>query len=262
VDGLLVAKLLAPPLLIGVVTLVERRFGHTVAGLVAGLPLSSIPLSIFLALEQGTAFARDAVPGQMAGITAVAAFLLGYGWSAPRAPWWLAMLAGLVQYGAVALILGAVHLSLPWATLLGAASLLGAAALMPRKLPPAGTRPHAWWELPLRMAVAAALVVTLTAAARGLGPHATGLLGPFPVFSCVVGGFMHKRAGAGAAVRLLRAVAVGALSYVAFFAVVGATLTHWPMWSAYGTAALAAAGTSSITWRIKLGKKPAPSPTT
>lgn len=252
VDALLVAKLVASPVLIAMVSLVERRFGPAVAGLVAGLPLSSVPISIFLALEQGVPFAKAAVPGMMAGITAVAPFLLVFAWSARRLHWAWALPAALTVYAVAALALQWASLPLATSVALGAASLLASARCMPKRQPVAVHRPHPVWEVPLRMVVAAAMVVGLTAAASRLGPHATGLLGPFPVFSCVVGIFILRRAGPEAAVRLMRGIALGALSYVAYFAVVGSLLGRVSLPWAYGLAALAAAAMSSITWNLDL----------
>jgi hypothetical protein len=252
VDGLLVAKLVASPVLIAMVSWVERRFGPAVAGLVAGLPLSSVPVSVFLALEQGVPFAKAAVPGMMAGITAVSAFLLAFAWSAKRLPWWCVLPVALAAYAPAMLFLRWAELPLGWSVALGAATLLGAALLMPSRHGAAVHRPHPAWEVPLRMAVAAAMVVGLTSVAAKLGPRSTGLLGPFPVFSCVVGGFILKRAGPEAAVRLMRGIALGALSYVAYFAVVGSLLGHVGLPWAYGLAAVAAAATSSVVWNVDL----------
>src|ERR1041385_5790315 len=51
-DASFLVKLVATPLLISFVYLVERRFGHAVAGLVFGFPLTSALATSFLAAEQ------------------------------------------------------------------------------------------------------------------------------------------------------------------------------------------------------------------
>ena len=57
---LLLAKVVLTPLFIAAVTLAGRRWGPAVGGWLAGLPLTSGPVSVFLALEQGPGFAARA----------------------------------------------------------------------------------------------------------------------------------------------------------------------------------------------------------
>src|SRR5262249_49764425 len=52
----LLVKVLLTPALIAAATLLARRYGPAVGGTVAGLPLTSTPVSIFLFVEQGPAF--------------------------------------------------------------------------------------------------------------------------------------------------------------------------------------------------------------
>ena len=62
---MLLLKLILTPLLLGGVTLAGRKFGPTVSGWLVGLPLTSGPVSFFLALEQGTKFAAHAAQGTL-----------------------------------------------------------------------------------------------------------------------------------------------------------------------------------------------------
>src|SRR5437016_7099204 len=61
---LLLAKVVLTPLFIAAVTLAGRRWGPAVGGWLAGLPLTSGPVSVFLALEQGPGFAVRAAVGR------------------------------------------------------------------------------------------------------------------------------------------------------------------------------------------------------
>jgi len=69
--GVIVLKLVVTPLLIAVATLVARRWGHGVGGWLSGFPLTSAPVSVFLALEQGPAFAAGAAAGTLLGLAAM-----------------------------------------------------------------------------------------------------------------------------------------------------------------------------------------------
>src|SRR5262249_56931908 len=58
--------------------------GPAVGGWLVGLPFTSAPIALFLALGQGPAFAAAAAVGTMAGATSQAVFCLGYAWIALR----------------------------------------------------------------------------------------------------------------------------------------------------------------------------------
>ena len=79
---LLILKATLTPLLIAVATLAARRWGPAVGGWVAGLPLTSGPVSVFLAVEQAPAFAAHAACGTLLGLIAVAVFCVAYARSA------------------------------------------------------------------------------------------------------------------------------------------------------------------------------------
>lgn len=254
--GLLLAKLVATPLIICLVTFVERRFGHSVAGLVFGFPLTSSLASVFLAAEQGPAFAREATVGLLVGIATFGVFLAAFAHAAARGLRWpLALLAALVVYVPAAYggsLLGG--LGRGNAALLGVLVLGAAAATMPRLPAPLAPRPHGRWELPARVAIATGLIVVLTAVAERAGPLLTGLLLLIPASTSTVTSFVLARAGVAATVRLLRGLAWGAFSFVAFFVVAGAGLTTMATWLAFALAALAALGCSGMTWRLAISR--------
>ena len=90
---LLVVKLSLTPLLISGVTLAGRRWGLLVSGLLIGLPLTTGPISLFLALEQGIGFATKAAIGGLVGQASICLFWLTHmppdgstGWPAPCVP--------------------------------------------------------------------------------------------------------------------------------------------------------------------------------
>jgi hypothetical protein len=96
--------------------------------------------------------------------------------------------------------------------------------------------------------LATTFVVALTTFADNLGPHLSGLIAPFPVFSTIIAVFTHRQQGPAAAARLLRGVVLGSMAYAAFFLIAVSLLTHFPMeWSyclASGGALCVSAGTS------------------
>lgn len=254
-DTLLAAKLVATPLVITLVYAIERRFGHAVAGLVFGFPLTSALATAFIAAEQGPLFARETVPGMMAGITTLGAFLLAFAHAAawrPRWPW--ALGAAFLAYVPTALGLGWLGLGFAGSTMLAVAVLAVAVAGMPRGLGAVAARPHGRWELPLRAAIGTILVAVLTEAARELGPVGTGLLLLFPAVTSTLASFVLARAGPAAVVRMLRSLAWGCFSFVAFFVVVGQSFGTMATAMAFVLAGLAAVGASGVTWRLGVSR--------
>ena len=84
-----ILKLVLAPLIIAAATLVARRWGQNIGGLMVGLPLTSGPVSVFFALEQGRGFAANAAIGSLLGLIPVAVFCTGYVRNAKRFPWYL-----------------------------------------------------------------------------------------------------------------------------------------------------------------------------
>lgn len=204
--SLFVLKILLTPLLIALATLAARRWGPAVGGWLAGLPLTSGPVSVYFAVEQGPAFAADAARGTLLGLVAVAAFCVAYARTATASGWLTSFTLGLVSYSLITfgLSLGAPELA--EASVLTVLLLLVALMALgrPQMKTPAVRSP--WWDLPLRMLTATAIVLAITAAAASLGPQWSGLLSPFPVFASVMAVFSHRQGGADSAQRLLRGV--------------------------------------------------------
>src|SRR5262249_59289494 len=80
-------KVALAPALILLATLAGRRWGPAVGGWLAGLPLTSAPVSFILALEQGPGFAARAALGTLFGLVSLAAFCLAYGKASRRLGW-------------------------------------------------------------------------------------------------------------------------------------------------------------------------------
>jgi hypothetical protein len=77
--NLLLLKLLVTPALIGTASLAGRRWGHSISGWLVALPLTTGPITFFLALSHGTAFAASAAAGTLAGGISQAVFVTAYG---------------------------------------------------------------------------------------------------------------------------------------------------------------------------------------
>lgn len=214
---MLALKVLLAPSFIVVTSLVSRRFGVGVAGVLGGLPLIVGPILLVLALDHGHGFARNAATGALLGMVALIVFVLAFAEVCKRARWPWALAAGWGCFVAVIAALRPVHVGPVTAFVVACTACVCGLVLLPRPAP-AAARPPAYprFDLALRGACAIVPVVSVTAAARLLGPNLSGLVATFPVITPVLAAFTQAQYGPAEAVRLLRGMTVGFFAYALF----------------------------------------------
>ena len=104
-------KLVGAPVFLVAATLAARRWGGTVGGLIVALPMISGPISVFLALEDGAAFAVRAGIGSLTGTLALAFFGFVYAVVCPKGRL-LAVVAGLTAFAVSSVFFSHLNLSL------------------------------------------------------------------------------------------------------------------------------------------------------
>jgi hypothetical protein len=243
---LLLRVLLAPAFIVAA-SLVARRLGARLGGVVAALPVVAGPILFVLALDQGRDFARSAATGTVLGVVGLMAFILAYAAASRAVAWPLATLAGWGAFLATVLAFKPVHVGAVVALAIAAA----ACALTLRLLPAPGAAPperyrHPWWDLPLRAACGAVLVVAVTGASERLGPHFSGLLAAFPIITAVLSAFTHAQRGPREAQRLLHGFALGFVAYAIFFFALAVTLGPLGIAGAFGLATAATLATQAL----------------
>jgi len=224
--ALLLTKLVLAPAFVVAASLVARRFGSRVGGLIAGLPVVAGPVLLAYALAHGRAFAAGAAVGTLLGLVSLIVFVVVYARLAPRAPWPVAMLAGWLGFAGVTALFSSASVSASLGLAVAGAGLVLGLLLIPRALD--GDRapaPPPAWDLPMRAVCSIALVVGLTAVAGWLGPRLSGLLAPFPVIATVLATFTHAQHGAAEARRLLRWLLGGYGAFALFCFILAQTLT-------------------------------------
>lgn len=234
-------KLVLTPLLIGAASLAGRRFGPAVGGWLVGLPLTSGPVALFLALERGTAFAAVAAEGTLVGLASVAAFCLAYGLLAPRLKWPTTLVLSVAAFFGAMLVLGPLDLPLPLSFLVVIGVLAGTLRLLPRRDEERYAANRGSWDLPARIVVATAFIVLLTGSAGALGSRLSGLLAPLPIFAGVLAVFVHHQQGGTAAAGSVRGTVVGSFAFAAFFVVLAALVKEVGLLAAFASAILSAA---------------------
>jgi hypothetical protein len=246
-------KLVLTPALIAVATLVGRRFGPSISGWLVGLPLTSGPVSLFLALEQGTAFASSAAAGSIAGVAASAVFALAYAGIARRFGWPASLAVASLAFAVAAVGLQALPLGsgLPFPLLALYAGGVAAALIGVRLIPAPGALERApeppRWDLPLRMGIATALVIAITSAAPLLGPQMSGLLTTYPIYAGVLAVFAHAQRGGAAATQVVRGLCYGIIAFATFFLAIGALVDRAGIVAAFATATVGAILVQAVT---------------
>jgi hypothetical protein len=214
---LLAVKVLLAPCFVMGASLVARRFGSRVGGLIGGLPVVAGPILLVYALAHGREFAAGAAAGTLLGLVSLIAFVVVYGHLAGRVFWGAAMLAGWLAFGMATALFSALSLPLGAALALVAATLLVGLLALPHPSPDVHLyAPPPAWDLPVRGACALALVLALTAVSGWLGPQLSGLLAPFPIITTVLATFTHAQRGNDELLRLLRGL-VGGFGAFALF---------------------------------------------
>ena len=238
--GALALKLVLTPVLVGAASVAGRRWGSAVGGWLIGIPFTSGPIALFLALDPGPRFAQDAALGIMAGAISQACFCLGYGWAAQRWGWMGSLAAAAFAFAASTVVLELLVLSALAFFVVIIVVIVVAMFLMPARSAPAGGRiDFPRWDIPARMVVATVFVVALTSAAPVLGPRLAGLLAPFPLYASVLAAFGHRIEGREGGIGVVRGLLLGLFAFASFFLAL-ALLLPAGIGLAFGVAVMAA----------------------
>ena len=213
---LLALKLLLVPTLLAVISVAGRRWGPGVAGWLAGFPSLTGPILLFLAIERGVEFAVPAAIFALSAVAAALVFGIAYAWACLRLHWFGAWMCALLFWLAAVAVLVRIPPTLAGSLAISLGLLVLAPRLFPKPRGPWGASAVPPYELALRMAAGAGMVLAVTAMAEALGPAWTGLLAVFPVFSSVLAVFSHRANGAGFVVAMLRAMTGGFYAFIAF----------------------------------------------
>jgi len=252
---LLALKLLLAPVLILAATLVTRRFGPRVGGWLVSLPLTSTPVLVILALEQGESFAAAAALGSISGMAANAAFGVAYARGGRGGPLWgmaAATPAFLVTGAVLQPVLGVEPLGL---ALIAWGCITAGLLALPPRTSARGPSSHPRWDIPARMVVATSLVFLLTTVAPLLGAGISGLLATYPVYSSVMSAFTHRVAGLPAATELVRGHLTGIYGTVAFFLVLTLAMVPLGVGPSLLAAIAAALATQAVAFRLAPGRR-------
>jgi hypothetical protein len=258
-------KLVLTPTLIGIAKLVGRRFGPSISGWLVGLPFTSGPVSLFLAIEQGTPFAASAAAGSLTGVGAAAIFALAYAACARRLPWPATVLVASAVFVVAAFALDQVLLArepsapIVFLYVVGVAAALAATRAIPSPPGPVTGTEAPPWDLPARMVVTTGLVLAITGFAPQLGARLSGLIATYPIYASVLAVFAHVQHGPAAATQVVRGLCFGIVAFATFFLAIGSLVDRIGILPAFATAIAAALVVQGLTLtRIRTKASPSP----
>ncbi|MCG6875419.1 MAG: hypothetical protein LJE97_10055 [Betaproteobacteria bacterium] len=185
----LLAKIATAAAIVVTASRATERAGPFVGAMIATLPLSTGPVYVFLAIDHGAQFISDAATVSVASTAAIVAFVAAHAFAAQRLGTAASLALASLGWLAVAFV---VQLR-DWGFLEACAAYAGTFALalygLRRFAGAAPTRPvpRVRFDLALRTALVACVVVATTYTGYALGPAATGVLATYPVvFTCLV----------------------------------------------------------------------------
>jgi hypothetical protein len=216
----LALKLFLTPLLTGIATWAGRKYGHSISGILIGLPLNAGPIALFLALDHGNNFASLSAKGIVFGAVSLAFYATVYAALSKRFSWFISALTGWVAYLGATFFLRQFDFTLLSTFILTVFALLAFLVFFPKYLDEDIEIVPPRWDIPLRIVVATLFIIGLTYISANLGPKLSGLLSTFPIFGTIFAVTTHHLYGSNACIKLLKGVIVSLFSFSVFFVVI------------------------------------------
>lgn len=205
---------------VAMVMLAARAFGDRLAGLLAGLPFTTVPALVWTGIEEGPALAAQVAVGSVVGCGAIAVFSLVYERAARRFKPALTLIVGLAAMLASALIAHRLDASVSVAGGVAIAACIAALTLMGREPTRSPTPPPSPGLTVILTALSAgAISAVISATALGLGPGLAGLLAALPIVGAATVTAEHAARGRASVTPFLRGYVVSSLGKAAFGAV-------------------------------------------
>jgi hypothetical protein len=253
---MLLLKLVLVPFFLLLVTLAGRRWGAATAGWLAGFPVVTGPILLFITFEQGPVFAANAAVSSLGAVFGVLCFSIVYARLAQTHLWPVAWVISLLVWCFAALVSWLLPPNIFWQACLSLVGLIIAPRLYPAldHAPSIQASSSLRGELAWRLVAGAALCWAVTTASSRLGSTWSGLLAVFPVLTSVLAVFTHRELGAAGTIKMLSAMVRGLYSLAAFCLALSLTLSSLSATWAFAMAILFAL---VVQWcsRVRVGNR-------
>ena len=183
IDPFILVKIACAIVIVVSASRATERLGPFLGSMIATLPVSTGPIYVFLAIDHGPQFISDSARMGVVAVIATVAFVAMHAIVAQRHATFPSWLAATGSWFVVAWLLQLREWSFVEACSLFAACFAIAIRALRRfvvemKPPP---MPRVRFDLALRSALVACVVIATTVASNALGPAATGTLATYPV---------------------------------------------------------------------------------
>ncbi|MFZ1787829.1 MAG: hypothetical protein WAT92_05945 [Saprospiraceae bacterium] len=212
-------KLALMPLVVAAITMISRKWGNTIGGIVASLPWVAGPIIFFIAVEQGPIFASQTISGVMIGLIGWLTFCLAFAKIGQQYNALVSLLGGYITYMLTGLLLNKFinYLDLFGWTITTLVLMVFTYIIFPKpKLKDGLVLKTLRFDIPLRMLMMTSFVIVITYFAQTLGPAWSGILTPFPIMTAVLAVFTHYSQGIEATILILKGLLIGIIGFMAF----------------------------------------------
>jgi uncharacterized membrane protein (GlpM family) len=217
-SSVLIAKLIAGPLIIAATSLAGQRWGQHIAGLLAGLPSLALLIVGVIWFEQGATFAYQVIDYAPIGLIANAVYMLLLAYLSRFLTWPYALLAALAGYFISAMCLANFAVAqIHYMGIFAVFFLAIAYKAIPQVAHQNSSKPRPKTELLARMLLAALLIITLSTAAPALGVGFSGIFAGFPVAGLILPAFTLSLSGRAALLNQLKGFLLGLMGFAICF---------------------------------------------
>jgi len=233
-------KLTIAPLLILLITYAQKRFGSFVSGIIPGLPITSGPISYFIALEQGKLFAANSAVASLYGMSGIGLFCFSYLVVSRRFGVFKSLFTALSIWCVFSIITLFFPVDIIVASVVSLCILLGLTVISTKLNISVDAKPlNARWELPVKMVLVTSFIMLVTFISQHIGSAWSGLISTFPVILAVMGSVAHFSNKQASTFKILNGGIIGSLGGCVFFAVIALALKlNFVIWQVYAAAAV------------------------
>ncbi len=237
---MLLLKLTIAPLLLLLINYAQKRLGSFVSGIIPGLPITSGPISYFIALEQGKLFASNSAVASLYGMSGIGLFCFCYAAMLTKYSVIKALFAALMLWCLFSVFTLVLPINIALACVISLSVLFTLACASSKLQFAPDVKPFtAAWELPVKMLLVTSFIVLVTFISANIGAMWSGLLSTFPVILAVMGCIAHASDKKFSAYKVLNGGIIGSLGGCIFFAVIALALKfNFVIWQVYAAAAV------------------------
>lgn len=231
---------------------VAERSGPFWAALIATLPISAGPIYVLIALEHDAAFLSEAAVGTIVALVPTGLFILCLALLSSRFGTGVGLVAGLLVWGAGALLAARLSFDVVSATLSAVAALVLCHFFSAGQRSRSVALSHAarWYDVPLRAALVGVLVAAVSTISSLLGPTATGLAAVFPIVMISLAIIINARLGPDAVSATMASAFVPLVGFAFALVAVHVVAHGGDRWAALGVGLLI-----SLMWAAALAAR-------